>query len=160
MRPEACNILERVARQDDPTAVVWKGSDIPTPEQGLKILGTPLDTPTSWNVIWNTWHESNKSCWTESLWCQMFSPRGCCCCIARLPGPISRGSPTICRGEFCHDAGLWRCLSQVLQIDPTQCHPTVRETSRLFAHDPSPSPFRGSRVGPSIGRCPSIADVA
>ena len=45
VRPEACNILERIARQDDPTAVVWKGSDIPTPEQGLKILGTPLGHP-------------------------------------------------------------------------------------------------------------------
>ena len=42
VRSEACKILERIARQDDPTAVVWVGSDVPTSEQGLKILGTPL----------------------------------------------------------------------------------------------------------------------
>ena len=84
VRPEACNILERIARQDD------KGSDIPTSEQALKILGASFGhPPTSWSVIWHTWPESNQCCWTESLWFQMFSPCGCCCCIARLPGRIS-----------------------------------------------------------------------
>ena len=45
VRPETCDTLERIARQDDPTAEVWKGSDIPISEQGLKILGTPLRHP-------------------------------------------------------------------------------------------------------------------
>ena len=42
---EAYNMLERIARQDDPTAVLWKGCHIPTSEQGLKILGTPFGHP-------------------------------------------------------------------------------------------------------------------
>ena len=28
--------------QSDPDAVVWRGSDVPTVQQGIKILGTPL----------------------------------------------------------------------------------------------------------------------
>ena len=28
LRPEACNVLERIARTVDPTAVVWRGSDL------------------------------------------------------------------------------------------------------------------------------------
>ena len=45
LRPEACNVLERIARTVDPTAVVWRGSDLPPIEQGLEILGTPLGHP-------------------------------------------------------------------------------------------------------------------
>ena len=41
-RPEACDILERIAQAEDPRARVWKGSNIPTAEQGVRVLGTPL----------------------------------------------------------------------------------------------------------------------
>ena len=44
-RPEACDALERVARAENPRAVVRKGSDVPSREQGIKILGTPLGHP-------------------------------------------------------------------------------------------------------------------
>ena len=45
IRPEACDALERVARAVNPRAVVWKGSDVPSREQGIKVLGTPLGHP-------------------------------------------------------------------------------------------------------------------
>ena len=45
VRPPACDQLERRARVSDPEARVWKGSDIPTAEQGVRILGTPLGHP-------------------------------------------------------------------------------------------------------------------
>ena len=42
VRPVACNALERIARTNNPEAVVWTGSTIPTAQQGIKVLGTPI----------------------------------------------------------------------------------------------------------------------
>ena len=41
-RPEACDLLERIARVENPRATVWKGGGVPTDQQGIKVLGTPL----------------------------------------------------------------------------------------------------------------------
>ena len=41
-RPAMCDVLERIARVQNPQAVVWRGSDIPSHQQGIKVLGTPL----------------------------------------------------------------------------------------------------------------------
>ena len=41
-QPRGCDILQRIAIQSDPDAVVWRGSDVPTVQQGIKILGTPF----------------------------------------------------------------------------------------------------------------------
>ena len=32
-------------RAENPRAVVWKGSDVPSREQGIKVFGTPLGHP-------------------------------------------------------------------------------------------------------------------
>ena len=40
IRPLACNMLERIARVQH-SATVWRGSDIPTADQGIKVLGIP-----------------------------------------------------------------------------------------------------------------------
>ena len=45
IRPFACDVLERIARVQHLQAVVWRGSDIPTADQGIKVLGTPLGHP-------------------------------------------------------------------------------------------------------------------
>ena len=47
VRPEVCDVLERIARVQDPTATVWKGSGpgIPFEEQGIKVLGSPMGHP-------------------------------------------------------------------------------------------------------------------
>ena len=34
--PDVCDVLERIAQVTDPTASVWKGSILPTHEQGIK----------------------------------------------------------------------------------------------------------------------------
>ena len=41
-RPQICDVLERIARLQNPRAVVWRGSGIPSDQQGMKVLGTPL----------------------------------------------------------------------------------------------------------------------
>ena len=45
VRPDVCDVLERIAQATDPTASVWKGSTLPTHKQGIKVLGTPLGHP-------------------------------------------------------------------------------------------------------------------
>ena len=45
IRPEACDVLEQIAQAADPTAVVWRGSDVPSVQQGIKILEAPLGHP-------------------------------------------------------------------------------------------------------------------
>ena len=42
VRPEFCDVLERIAQIADPEARVWKGSGVPTTDQGIRVLGTPL----------------------------------------------------------------------------------------------------------------------
>ena len=42
MRPVVCDRLERIAQVENPRATVWKGGGVPTNEQGIKVLGTPL----------------------------------------------------------------------------------------------------------------------
>ena len=42
IRPQICDELERRARAIDPSAIVWRVSDLPCHQQGLKVLGTPL----------------------------------------------------------------------------------------------------------------------
>ena len=39
-RPEVCDVLEQIAQAEDLRARVWKGSNIPTSEQGVRVLGT------------------------------------------------------------------------------------------------------------------------
>ena len=41
-RPAICDMLERIAQMVNPRAKVWMGSRVPTAEQGMKVLGTPL----------------------------------------------------------------------------------------------------------------------
>ena len=40
--PPRCEVLEQIARQEDPEATVWTGSGVPTEQQGVRILGAPL----------------------------------------------------------------------------------------------------------------------
>ena len=44
-RPAICNVLERVAQEQNPAARVRRGAGIPVEQQGIKILGTPLGNP-------------------------------------------------------------------------------------------------------------------
>ena len=41
-RLDFCDTLEHIARAHDPDARVWRGSELPVVQQGIKVLGTPL----------------------------------------------------------------------------------------------------------------------
>ena len=40
-RPAICDMLERIAQRSI-LGKVWRGSQVPTADQGMKVLGTPL----------------------------------------------------------------------------------------------------------------------
>ena len=42
MRPRACDTLQDIATASGSLDQVWKGSDLPTDQQGIKVLGTLL----------------------------------------------------------------------------------------------------------------------
>ena len=42
IRPEFCDVLERLAQEVDPGARAWRGSDLLAAQQGVVVLGTPL----------------------------------------------------------------------------------------------------------------------
>ena len=82
VRPPACDQLERLAQVSDPEARVWKGSDIPTVEQGVRILVPRwviriTCTPSS-RMFWM----SMQCCFPGSLWLRTSSQHGHCSCTA------------------------------------------------------------------------------
>ena len=119
---------------------MWKGFDIQH----------PLDTPTSWNVIWNTWHENVQSAWLLAVgqFCQ--DPRRWIVAVfvtsvADRPNPVP---PHSARNINIANVSGWVGFAQ---CTPQKGRGILGQLVRLFANDPSPSPNRGSRVGPSIG---------
>ena len=114
VRPVACNAMERIARTNNPEAVVWMGSTIPTVEQGIKVLGTPIghqdfvaaqleSVRREHEVLLNRIPSINdvQSAWLLLVHCA--SARACYYLRALRPSVVE---------EFAraHDAGLWRCL--------------------------------------------------
>ena len=51
VKPSGCNVLHLVAATFDPIAVVWRGSELPTQQQGMKVLGTPLGQTFLWLLL-------------------------------------------------------------------------------------------------------------
>ena len=45
VKPSGCGVLQCIAETYDPTAVVWRGCELPTHQQGLNVLGTLLGHP-------------------------------------------------------------------------------------------------------------------
>ena len=42
IRPQVCEVLQQIVDAAGSRALVWRGSDLPTAEQGIKVLGTLL----------------------------------------------------------------------------------------------------------------------
>ena len=45
VKPDVCDALQRIAQASDPSARVWRGSELPPTVQGVEVLGTPLGHP-------------------------------------------------------------------------------------------------------------------
>ena len=135
IRPEACDALERVARAENPRAVVWKGSDVPPREQGIKVLGTPSECPDFVSAHLERTIAEHQVLLDQishvpdvhSAWLILRH-----CAAARANHLIRVVSPDQVRGfAESHDSRLWACLCQILQIPPESCDHSSRVTATL-----------------------------
>ena len=112
-RPEFCDVLERVAQVADPEARVWKGSGLPTTEQGIRVLGTPLghvdyvetqlrDRLEDHQVLLNRIPEVQD---LQAAWALLLH-----CASARANYMLRVIRPELVRGYAKgHDRGIWTC---------------------------------------------------
>ena len=115
IRPIACNVLERIARVGNPQAVVLDWVWHPNTPAGCQDFEYPIGSPrfrccpfaTSFNT---RPFRAARACYHLRVVC---------------PSAVE---------EFArhHDASLWQCLSQILQVDLDQCTEAVREVANRF----------------------------
>ena len=88
-RPAFCNTLERIAHESDQRARVWRGSGIPTVEQGLKLLGTRSAILSTCPNIWRDSPPNTRPSLTGFPWSLICSVHGRFFCTVHQPGRIS-----------------------------------------------------------------------
>ena len=131
---QGTDVLEWIARTVNPRAKVWRRSQLPTVERGIKVLATPLE------------HEDYVARHLEAVADEqrilleriprvrdVQSARLLLlhCASARANYQLRSVLPND-TSEFAavHDEGLWRCLCSILQVDPVQPD-IVRETATV-----------------------------
>ena len=118
LRPTACDYLERIVQAEDPDARVWRGSDLPTREQGIRVLGTPLGHEDFVIAQLDALLDQHQvllsriplladvqSAWALLLHCQ----GGHANYILRVIRP-----EMVVRFATGHNNGLWQCLCSIL----------------------------------------------
>ena len=125
-QPAACEVLDRMARTADPsvTTSVWRGSDVPVSQQGMKVLGTPLGHPAFVRAHLERTSGEHQTLLDripmvsdlQSSWLLLVH------CASARANYISRVVEPGAAEDFCrrHDAGLWKCFCACMQIDPDQ----------------------------------------
>ena len=135
IRPEARDVLEQIAQAADPTAVVWRGSEVPSVQQGIKIFGAPLGHPDFVSAHLERAIAEHGVLLeriplvpdVQSAWLLLVH-----CAQAQATYLLRALQPSLSE-EFArsHDAGMWRCLCSILQISVDQCDEGVRHTAAL-----------------------------
>ena len=108
-----------MAVQVDPTARVWRGSELPTVEQGIKVLGTPIGHKLLRKI------QDKRRVLLDAISAQTSSQCGCCSSIALHHVRISTSFAQ------SHDQGFWQCLCTVMNILVDGCDPVTRATASL-----------------------------
>ena len=81
-KPPACDELQRRAEMLDEEARVWTGSEIPSIQQGIKVLGCPLGHVDFVRAQFEATTANTVHCFKQSRACPTSSQHGCCCSIA------------------------------------------------------------------------------
>ena len=120
-RPEACDILERIAQAEDPRARVWKGSNISTSEQGVHLLGTPLGhVDYVQTQLTQKLAEHNVFLQriplvadVQSAWSLLLH------CAGERANDLLRVVRPELVGKFAlgHSEGLWECLKRIMKLE-------------------------------------------
>ena len=119
IQPPGCEMLERLARVVDQHAHVWRGPELPTHLQGLKILGTPLGHPDYVRAHMDRAVRDHQTLLdripllqdVQAAWLLLLH-----CASARANYLVRVVEPASAR-EFCdiHDDRMWQCLEAILQ---------------------------------------------
>ena len=125
-RPPVCDVLERLARIEDPTATVWKGPGLlPEEDQEIKVLGSPLGhrafvarhlerTSTKHQVLLDRIPLVQD---VQSAWLLLLH---CACARANYLLRVVRPSAAVNFAET-HDRAVWQCLANILRTDLSEC---------------------------------------
>ena len=119
--------------QNNPRARVWRGSEVPSAQQGIKVLGTPLGHPDFVQQHLRDVSEEHERFLTriplvrdvQSAWLLLLH-----CAQARANFLLRAVRPEAVE-EFAtrHDRGLWWCLAQILGVNLDQCEVGMQEGS-------------------------------
>ena len=115
-------------RSINPNARVWRGSLLPTDRQGIKVLGTPLGHPDFVARHLQAVVAEHQTLLDriprvkdlQSAWLLLLH-----CAYAR-----ARFALWIPSFAQAHDDGVWQCVCNLLQIEPTQAA-SVRDIASL-----------------------------
>ena len=120
IRFPACDALEQIARAENPRAVVRKGPDVPVEDQGINVLGTPMGHPVFVTAHLQRITQEHRVLLeripavqdVQYAWLILLH-----CAAARANYLLRVFRPALVR-QFAenHDAVLWRCLYQILDI--------------------------------------------
>ena len=119
IEPRGCNALQRIAEASDPSARVWRGADIPTHRQGIRVLGAPVGHPDFIRAQLEMTHAEHQvlpdripslphlqSAWSLLLHCAFRSSKLLFACGApRVGRGVCLGSRQIFVGMFIHHDG-------------------------------------------------------
>ena len=128
VKPDVCDALQRIAQASDPSARVWRGSELPPTMQGMKVLGTPLG------------HREYVATYLDGMRPEIPSvPDVQCawllllhCASARANYLLRVVRPVWVQSFACaHDQNMWKCLRAILRIPVGSCEEQARSTATL-----------------------------
>ena len=126
--PQGCEVLEDVARRDDPEAVVWKGNpELPLSQQGIKILvehELESKARSHAELLEKIPRVKDLQCaWLILLYCG----------VSRANFFIRAVSPDHCSLQFAqkHEEQIWRCLTTLIGVAPKEISESARSAATL-----------------------------
>ena len=120
VRPRACDTLQDIATASGSLNQVWKGSDLPTDQQGIKVLGTPLGQRFRGSSLGARVGESPA----------VVGAHPSCSLLLHSAASRANYQLRVVRPELTegfargHDEGLWQCLCRILRVHHGEGHLT------------------------------------
>ena len=134
-KPPECNAMQRRAVVNNPDARVWLGSEVPTRQQGIKVLGCPLghdDFIAAELQALGAKHQillqaipavqDLQSAWLLLLHCA--AARANCFVRVLRPDVVQPFAES-------HDTNVWQCLCNILGIPEEGCSDVARISATL-----------------------------
>ena len=130
LRPPVCDVLERLARIEDPTARVQDSQREPRDQSSGVAFGTPSIRGQTFGEDVNQAPGASRQNPTGSgrPVCVVTPPPLCMCANYLLR--VVRPSAAVNFAET-HDRAVWQCLANILRIDLSECSGAVQDAATL-----------------------------